>query len=125
MPEEVIVHMVFNLLVAGVICLKHEGFREEREWRAIYAPNRTPSDLMTSSIEVINGIPQQIYQIPLDVTVSPALQDLDFAKVFDRLIIGPTSYPLPIYDAFVKTLRASGVTDAETKVFISGIPIRS
>jgi Protein of unknown function (DUF2971) len=33
-----IVGTVFTMLLAGVTCLKHEGFREEREWRAIYCP---------------------------------------------------------------------------------------
>ena len=37
------------MLVAGVTCLKHEGFHEEREWRVLYAPNRTASPLMEHS----------------------------------------------------------------------------
>ena len=65
-----VVNIVFNTLVAGVTCLKHEGFLEEREWRVIYAPNRLPSPLMQSSVEVIGGIPQIIYKLPLDVGIS-------------------------------------------------------
>jgi hypothetical protein len=45
--------MAFTMLVAGVVCLKHEGFHEEREWRIIYSPKRSPAPLITSSIEVI------------------------------------------------------------------------
>jgi hypothetical protein len=48
------------MLLAGVTCLKHEGFREEREWRAIYCPRFYPSPLMGSDIEVIGGVPQLV-----------------------------------------------------------------
>ncbi|MGA2967066.1 MAG: DUF2971 domain-containing protein [Terriglobales bacterium] len=115
---------VVAMLVAGVVCLKHEGFHEEREWRAIYAPKRNPSPLMESSTEIIGGIPQIIYRIPLDATVSDTLADLDLFRMFDRLIIGPSPYPWPMYEAFVGALAKAGVASAENRVFASNIPIR-
>jgi hypothetical protein len=48
---------------------------------------------------------------------------LDFAVLFDRLIIGPSQYPLVMQDAFTKALYNAGVSDP--KVCVSGIPIRS
>jgi hypothetical protein len=80
---------------------------------------------MTSSIEVVGGVPQIDYKIPLDGSVSPLVADLDFGQVFDRLIVGPTQYPCPIYGAFVEALKATGVTNADERVFVSGIPIRA
>jgi hypothetical protein len=121
----VVVGAVFNMLVATVTCLKHAGFHEEREWRAIYAPSRSSSPLMESSVEVIRGIPQVIHQLPLDANVADAFADLDLARIFDRLIIGPTQFPWPIREVFTKALTAIGVNEAENRVFISGIPIRS
>jgi Protein of unknown function (DUF2971) len=38
--SQMMLGMVFALLQAMVVSLKHEGFREEREWRAVYAPKR-------------------------------------------------------------------------------------
>jgi hypothetical protein len=49
----IIVGTVFSMLLAAVTCLKHEGFREEREWRAIYSPKRGPSPFMEASTKVI------------------------------------------------------------------------
>jgi hypothetical protein len=121
----IVVGTVFNMLVAGVTCLKHEGFHEEREWRVIYAPSRSPSPLMESCIEVVGGIPQVIYKLPLDVKVSDALAELDLARVFDRLIIGPSQFSWTMYEAFTKAVTAIGVEQGEGRVFISGIPIRS
>jgi hypothetical protein len=113
------------MFASGIVCLKHEGFHEEREWRAIYTPKRWPSLLMQSSTEIVAGVPQVIYKVPLDGSASPLIADLDFAQVFDRLIVGPTPYPWPIYGAFVEALKATGVPSAEERVFASNIPIRA
>jgi hypothetical protein len=123
--RQTVVGAVFTMLLAGVTCLKHEGFAEEREWRAIYSPRRLPSPLVESSTEVVNGIPQIVHKIPLDAGVSPVLAELDLSRMFDRLIIGPSQYPLAMYEAFTQVLKAAGVADAEHRVLISGIPIRT
>jgi Protein of unknown function (DUF2971) len=46
--REMFVQSIFFMLVTSVVCLKHEGFREEREWRVIYSPNLRPSPLIVS-----------------------------------------------------------------------------
>lgn len=111
---------------------KHEGFHEEREWRAIYAPTLGayapalgPSPLMESSTEVVSGVPQVVYKVPLDASVSDQIADLDFTQIFDHLIIGPTPYPWPIYSVFVDELTKAGVANSAERVRVSGIPIRA
>ena len=121
----ILVNTVFNMLLAGVTCLKHEGFREEREWRVIYGPDRAASPLMESAIEVVGAIPQTVYKIPLDAKKSDALSDLDLPRIFDRLIIGPSQFPWVMYEAFYKELKEVGVDRPEERISISGIPIRS
>lgn len=119
---------IFTLFMVGVTGLKHEGFREEREWRVLYSPKLNPSPLIESSLETIGGVPQTIHKLPLDKTISTssaALAELDFAKIFDRLIIGPSPYPYAQYEAFVSALGKAGVENAEERVFVSGIPIRT
>jgi hypothetical protein len=125
LDREIIVAQVFHMLLAGVTCVKHEGFEEEREWRAIYTPKRAASPLIISSTEVIGGVPQIIFQIPLDESVSPALAELDLVSMFDRLIVGPSPYPWAMYEAFADALAKAGVTDAGNRVRISGIPLRA
>jgi DUF2971 family protein len=118
------VQAIFFMLVTSVVCLKHEGFREEREWRVIYSPNLRPSPLISSSIEVVGGVPQRVYKIPL-AGGSPDLVNVAIPSLVDRVIIGPSPYPWPMYEAFVTALSGAGVTDANSRVFVSGIPIRS
>jgi hypothetical protein len=81
---------VFFMHVAHVVCLKHEGFHEEREWRIIYAPTRSPSQLIEPAMETVSGIPQLVYKIPLEDNLSAGISGIAFADLFDRLIIGPT-----------------------------------
>ena len=109
--RQMVVATVFTMLLVSVTCLKHEGFKEENEWRAIYTPKMNPSSLMKSSVEIIGGIPQLVYQIPLEKQLAPELSDLDFSHMFDRLIIGPSQYPWAMYEAFVDELAKAGVTD--------------
>jgi hypothetical protein len=125
---QVVLHYVVTTLLAAVTCLKHEGFGEEREWRAIYLPRLSPpSPLMQCSTETIAGVPQVVYSIPFDKTASPVLAPLDFSRIFDRLIIGPSPYAFPMSEAFTAALEKAGIPpdEARKKVVVSGIPIRA
>lgn len=119
-PAHVIVQASYSLVV-GAICCKHPGFAEEVEWRLIYMPTVQASGLMKPLIETINGIPQLVYPIPLDG--KEGLDDLDFARLFDRLIIGPTQYPLAMERAFRKALLETGCESPT--IVLSEIPIRT
>lgn len=125
MDESRLIACVFNMLVSGVTCSKHEGFHEEREWRAIYIPRIWHSDFTERMIETIDGIPQIIYRLPLDATFSDNLAHLDFVSLFDRLVIGPSQYSFAQVDAFIEALIHAGVLDADKRVVFSGIPIRT
>ena len=120
-----IVGSIFNMLVAGVTCLKHEGFHEEREWRVLYAPNRDASPHMERSTEIVGGVPQIVYKAPLDEAVSKDLADIDMSRIFDRVIIGPSPYPWVMYQAFVAALDEIRVPEASKRVVVSDIPIRA
>jgi Protein of unknown function (DUF2971) len=120
-----IVNWIFSMLLLGVTCVKHEGFREEKEWRVVHCPQLYPTPLIKPSTEIVSGIPQSVYKLPLDKTFDPILDDLDFAKLFDRLIIGPSPYPTAMFDAYLEALSNAGVAEAGKKIFISNIPIRT
>lgn len=124
-PRTQLITSIFYMLVAAVVCLKHEGFHEEREWRIVHNPKRTPSTLMLPSIEVISGVPQTVYKIPISGGPPDELDPVGINNLLDRIIIGPTQYPWAIYEAFVSALTNAGAPDAGNKVFVSGIPIRS
>ena len=120
-PDKLFDH-IFCMLLVNVTCLKHQGFREEREWRILYAPKIWPSPLVEQEIEAIGGVPQIVHKLPLDRNHST---NLEFANIFDRIIIGPSEYPIIQLNAFVHALKKIGIHDAENRVVVSGIPIRA
>jgi hypothetical protein len=116
---------VFTTLTSAVICLKHEGFHEEKEWRVIHHPGRMPSPFIDSSVEVISGLPQRVYKIHFKNDPASGLTGLEPSELIDRIIIGPTQFPWVMGEAFVSALRDAGVTDADKRVFASQIPVRT
>lgn len=117
---------VVQMLLVGYVATKHQGFEEEREWRAIYQPNIVLSAHMERSIVCVGGVPQPIFKIPLAGNDAVAgLNDIEFSAIFDRLIIGPSQFQWPMFEAFADKLAAAGVKDPGSKIFISDIPIRT
>jgi hypothetical protein len=123
--RKIILSWIFHMFRTGVVSLKHEGFHEEREWRVIYSPKQRPSTFMKTSTEVIDGVPQIIHAIPLGGPPPDDLEGIDIPHLLDRVIVGPSQYPWVMYEAFVAALKAAGVPDADTRVWTSGIPIRT
>jgi hypothetical protein len=113
------------MLTSAMVCLKHEGFHEEREWRVIHSPARHSGEHIRSSVEVVGGAPQRVYKIRLQSNAQVGLTGLDPGELIDRIVIGPTQYPFAMFDAFVSALVDVGVADAANRVFISQIPERT
>ncbi len=124
--KEYIINTVFTALKFSVLCTKHPAFLEEREWRLICSP--TMDDVSAHShkdVETINGIPQVVYKIPLKNKPEIGLVGVEIPELIERIIIGPTAYPMPIWDAFVELLGNAGVEKPWEKVIVSHIPLRN
>ena len=110
----------------GMICCKHPGFSEEREWRIVYNPQRDiiPKDKrpIEKRIEIVSGTPQPLYALPLKKFDDG--YDLTPAAILDRIIIGPARYPGALLEAFWDELEAAGVPDPKKKVVLSDVPLR-
>ena len=119
----------FLLLIAhafhyATICTKHPGFSEEREWRFVYCAAISKSEIISETVESIDGIPQKVCKLPLADIPEKGLTGLELAKLIDRIIIGPSHSPYEIYEAMVELMRKAGIADAASKVFVSDIPLR-
>jgi len=79
---------------------------------------------LTKDIRVVNGVPQPIFKIPLKDIPDEDFVGAEIPALLDRIIIGPTQYPLPMLEAFTLLLTDAGVTDPDKRVFVSDIPIR-
>lgn len=115
---------VFNMFLFGILCTKHPGFHEEREWRAIASPQIYPTPHCTFAIEVIQGTPQRVLKLDLKNHTEQGLVGLAIPELIDRIIIGPCQFPAIIRQAFLELLQEAGVPDAGKKIIVSDIPPR-
>lgn len=122
--EQQVQSNMFAALRYAVLCTKHPGFHEEREWRIIYSPRFEKSERITTSVESVAGIPQSICRIPLRDIPEEGLYGLAPADFIDRVIIGPTKFPAGIYDALTVLLADVGISNPAEKIVFSDLPLR-
>lgn len=121
--EDVVQHLFFALHFA-VVSTKHPGFAEEREWRVVHCPSLWPSQNIDFQVHSINGVPQKVYTVKLQDHPTEGFVGATLPDLLEEIIIGPTEYPDPIYQALVHELVKAGVSDAAQKVRKSNIPLR-
>jgi hypothetical protein len=122
--ENSVMSLVFDMFKSALLCTKHVGFHEEREWRVIYCPTYEKSEHIRTEIETIGGIPQPVCKIPLKDIPDESLIGIEVPSLIDRVIIGPCQYPWAARDAFIAILEQAGIAEAYNRVFISDIPLR-
>ncbi|MBO9436307.1 DUF2971 domain-containing protein [Ruegeria sp. R13_0] len=123
--QPTIVEYIHHMLFLSAISTKHPGFSEEKEWRLFYRPNEQKSAAMVERIEVLGGVPQIVFSLPLKNEPEQGLFSADIPTLLDRVIIGPTEYPYVSERAFVRVLEEVGVSDVSNKVVPSDIPLRT
>jgi hypothetical protein len=122
--RKTITSIVFLAFKFAALCTKHLGFEEEKEWRIVYSPSMEKSPHLIKDVKVIKGIPQPIYKVPLQDIPDEGLTGIEIPFLLDRIIIGPSEYPLVMHEAFCDLLLDAGVKEPQEKVFISYIPLR-
>ena len=107
------------------LCTKHPGFREEREWRIFHSPLLDgTSDWLSKENEIINGLPQEVVKISLKDDPEKGVLGVEPKSLFNRLIIGPTAHPLPVYHTLHNLLSGAGIDDPSQRIVVSNIPLR-
>ena len=120
LPEERVKDLLFSMLKNSVICTKHPGFCEEKEWRIIHSPVLNQSDFVKKEIQIVKGVPQIICKIPFD----KGIEGLTLTELIDRVIIGPCEFPDVTYQAICSVLSEAGMTSPEQIITKSEIPLR-
>jgi hypothetical protein len=121
--EDHIQYMIHEAFRFAMICNKHPGFAEEKEWRVIYSPARDDKKILIKATEIIGGVPQPVFKIPLKAL--PGYEGIALPAFIDRVIIGPARFPEALRESFTTALEVAGVQDAGAKVVVSEIPLRT
>jgi hypothetical protein len=123
--SDVLVEYIHKMLFHIAIATKHPGFAEEKEWRLFYRPSERVSPGMRCETVVLGGVPQNIWALRLADEPESGLHGASIPSLLDRLIIGPTEHPYVSGQAFRRVLTEAGVEDADRKVCVSDIPLRT
>ena len=123
--EESVINYLFDSFKSIILSTKHPGFKEEREWRVVYNSEHQPSKHIETEVVSINGIPQQIYKIPLAKNIpEEAFKGATILDLIDRIIIGPCNQQNILIKTFEKLLLDAGCENPAEKIEYSGIPLR-
>ena len=121
--REAVTARIFHMLRFASLSTKHPGFAEEKEWRIVYCPTLESSQYLIKDIQVFGGIPQTIYKIPLR-DISEVGLVASIPNLINRIIIGPTQYPLALAEAFHDLLAEAQVPEPGSRICVSDIPLR-
>lgn len=125
MGKDRVKEAMFAVFRYVMLCTKHPGFREEREWRVVASPLMAKPDRMKHEIETVRGVPQMVVKLPLEDSPADNLMGISIPDLLDRVIIGPCQFPLVIARAFHELLVRRGVSRPESRIIISDIPLRN
>ena len=123
-PQGELYRFMFNVYRFAILCTKHPGFSEEKEWRIVHSPSNDLGSPLKTKIVSLDGVPQPIRVVPLNGELIERAA-MGISNVVDRIIIGPTQYPDAMWTAFVTILKRAGIPDPEDKVSVSNIPLRT
>jgi len=123
--KEMTINYLFQLFKAYALCVKHPGFHEEREWRVVYNPEIISSKYITTDIESIDGVPQEVHKIALKNIPEENFNGATIPELIERIIIGPNDHQLVLGDTFIKLLEEAGCDNAAERIHYSGIPLRT
>ncbi len=114
---------IYIFLLFLALCTKHHGFAEEKEWRVVYNSVYT-APYLKRIIASVRGTPQKVHLLPLRDIEEIDFRGASIPDLIDHIIIGPTTHPQVMGEAFVELLREAKVPNPESKVRISDIPLR-
>jgi hypothetical protein len=119
-------YVFFQTIKFFALKSKHDGFREEREWRIIYMPDRDPLGVWKDKFKPhyllgARGVePKLIFKIaPLDPQYT-----WTFYSILDKIILGPSLSSWLARRSIERMLETVGKAEFRQKVSASGIPLR-
>jgi len=123
-PRDRAKSVLFHALRDLMLTTKHQGFREEEEWRIIHSPFLFSSAFVQPIVRSPGGVPQVVYTMKLEDQPGLNMPELNLNDLIYRVIIGPCQHPEQVAHAIDTELVAAGVQNASQRIVCSDIPLR-
>lgn len=119
--------IVFDRLKFAAIFYKHNGFREEAEWRVVYMPERDTKKKMAAFYGYANGAKglEPKLKLPIMPIVDVTADDMSLEKIVNRIILGPSRASGLVLGSALRMLDELHHGDLKTRLRVSTIPYRS
>ncbi len=126
-------YMAFGFVKSLALVTKHTGFFEEKEWRAVYVPERDPLGYLKPCLDYFVGPkgvePKLKYGFGKTYNPEPPktgapLTSGNLTDIIEFVLLGP-SVSSPLAQAsFIRMLERNGKGPFRDRVFSSTIPLR-
>ena len=108
-------------VIFAALSTKSSSFYEEREWRVVHVPTLWPSTVLTR-VEVEPG--RQAYDVPLRDYPEQGLRGMEPDALLAKIIVGPGNADLETVPRLIRAMTDAGVSNADSRVVRSTIPLR-
>ena len=118
--------MLFERIKLFALFSKHRGFREEREWRVVYAPDRDREQKLASMFHYSIGARGAEPKLRFKVAPIQGLttSDLSLEKLIERIILGPKASSPMAFRVVRRMLNRLNRGSLKERVRASSIPYR-
>ncbi len=111
----------FRMFFSSMLCVKHAGWNEEREWRVFHVNGLSDAGVTQMAMETIKGNTETVCKVPLREPPGEVL-GVAIPSLLHRVVIGPMHDRDAMRQQFVDLLMQKGIADAEALVVLSDTP---
>ncbi len=126
-------YAAFDFVKSFALTTKHRGFSEEREWRAIYVPERDPLGYLKGHLDYSvgpRGVEPKLKfkfgdrSLPRDGQPGEPLTTQKLSDILEFIMLGPSASSPLAQKAFIRMLQRNNKADFGDRVIASTIPLR-
>ena len=120
-------HALFERIKLFALSTKHDGFKEEKEWRAVYLSDRDDEGKLKPMQHYRNGPRGVEPKLRFKLAPMEGVTGIDFlpANILANILLGPsTSYALT-FRSVERMLDLIGKSELKERLIASTIPLRA
>jgi hypothetical protein len=130
LPDDKLSHAsyyFFERLKQFSIFTKHQGFKEENEWRVVYLKNRDEAKAFDKMLSYALGSRGLEPKLKMKIEAIPGLPETDtsLAQIVERIILGPSMSSPLARATILRMLETLDLPELKNRVFSSTIPFRA